>query len=164
MFSLSKENWHRGNQHNLLDHHGDDPQPRDVEHAASGQWHGLDVGRRPPRSMFGGCSRTAGGASLVDPDWRRRSLVRSSPVARSGGFVIDAVGPTRGQAGAEHLGQHRTKDRRGEHQHEDRIEHVTVEQALAAGVERVVGNQRRGECAATCGSVNDQTVSVASRV
>lgn len=94
----------------------------------------------------------------------KAEFVRSSPVARSGGFVIDAVGPTRGQAGAEHLGQHRTKDRRGEHQHEDRIEHVTVEQALAAGVERVVGNQRRGECAATCGSVNDQTVSVASRV
>jgi hypothetical protein len=41
----------------------------------------------------------------------------------------------RDQAGREALGQDRTEDRRREQQHEDRVEHVIVEQTLAVGTQ-----------------------------
>ena len=43
------------------------------------------------------------------------------------------------------LGQHRTKDRRREHQHEHSVEYAIVEQAMTGRAQRVVGDQARGE-------------------
>ena len=49
------------------------------------------------------------------------------------------------QARREALGQKRTEDRRCEHQHENYVQHMVVKQPLAAGTQRVVCDQCRGE-------------------
>jgi hypothetical protein len=46
------------------------------------------------------------------------------------------------ETGSEVLGQHRTKDRRREHQHEDYVEHAVVEQTLTCRAQCVMGDQR----------------------
>ena len=78
--------------------------------------------------------------------------------------VARCTGYARHKAGGEPLRQHRTKDRRHEHQHENHVEHAIVEQTLTCAPSVSWATNVAASVAATCGSVSDHTVSCSSRL